>query len=510
MHKSLRDSLVFPRFVVDSNSLRNITRRQEEGCEGFIECGDECFNCSPGGVCCGVEGCCNPGEKCCNGGCAHADATCCSLSQGGKQCLNGAQCCGEDHCASEDEQCCKGGNVCLKVDTCCGSGCCAEGETCCGGTTCCSGEGCCGGGSQAVPSRTIATPSAGSGTTGTPTTMTIATPSSGSGSTGTPTTTKVPKTTITFKYYPNKMVKNSSGKRIPLSNKAILMNMCEGIKKYGGTSANEIQLTKSKANQASNRAIMCPPGFCADALQEYAKLYPDLDPADWQIASGMSCDEFPFASSLQGGNKSNGVSICVESWENSWQGGTMSRKMASIGDGDDFLVKIEGWDCDTQAPLPELVTRNVREPDFAHILAREDDSDSDSLTGDDLFTGFDDSDNALIMSLGDLSPGKYTYTVELSTGRISSAFVTDYVGIQYYNSTAPFNAGGGKFDISFTLDQDTYAVGLVAVQDPIQGNLTLNYTTAKTSSAVASLPVSFVGLHFITLWAFSSLVSIFL
>ncbi|KAJ7805719.1 hypothetical protein B0H14DRAFT_2320794, partial [Mycena olivaceomarginata] len=256
------------------------------------------------------------------------------------------------------------------------------------------------------------------------------------------------------------------------------------IKKYLGTSANEVQLTKSKANQASNRAIMCPPGFCADALKEYAKLYPDLDPADLQIASGMSCDEFPFASSLQGGNKANGVSICVESWENSWQGGTMSRKISRLVDGDDFLVKIEGWDCDKQAPVPKLTTRNAREPVYAHILAREDDSDSDSLTGDDLFTGLDDSDNALIMSLGDLSAGKYTYTIELSTGRISSAFVADYVGNQYYTSTVAFNAGGGKFDISFTLDQDTHGVGLVAVQDSGQGNLTLNYTTAKTSSAV--------------------------
>ncbi|KAF8140695.1 hypothetical protein K438DRAFT_1785462 [Mycena galopus ATCC 62051] len=504
VHESLRDALIFPRFLVDSDILRNITRREGEGVErrdaatleknALMVAATQRF---------AVQKAANSAltedvarwEQPAVAATAAATPERLAAKAGGGECLSGEQCCGEKNCFSDDEQCCTGGNVCLKDDTCCGSECCPQGDTCCGGTTCCSGEACCDG-SQAVPSRTIPTPSAGSGAT------------------GSPTTTKVPKTTITFKYYPKKMVKNSSGKRIPLSNKAILMNMCEGIKKYlMGTSANEVQLTKSKANQASNRAIMCPPGFCADALQEYAKLYPDLDPADLQIASGMSCDEFPFASSLQGGNKANGVSICVESWENSWQGGTMSRKISSLVDGDDFLVRIEGWDCDKQAPVPKSVTRNTQEPVYAHILVREDDSDSDSLTGDDLFTGFDDSDNALIMSLGDLSAGKYTYTLELSTGRISSAFVADYVGNQYYASTVPFNAGGGKFDISFTLDQGAYGVGLVAVQDPAQGNLTLNYTTAKTSSGVTSLPVLSIALPpgpFITLWGISSLVSLFL
>lgn len=63
------------------------------------------------------------------------------------------------------------------------------------------------------------------------------------------------------------------------------------------------------------------------------------------------------ASSVEGGNISKGVSFCVPSTENGWQGGTMSSyfKPSSknyIKVGEKFVVKIAGWDCTSQGPDP--------------------------------------------------------------------------------------------------------------------------------------------------------------
>ena len=86
------------------------------------------------------------------------------------------------------------------------------------------------------------------------------------------------------------------------------INDQSGIKKYLGQVSQEIQLTKSKAGQKANRDIMCPDGFCtytrhqsgrkklmktvgADGIKQYQKLFPEVDPADLIVASGMSCDE---------------------------------------------------------------------------------------------------------------------------------------------------------------------------------------------------------------------------
>jgi hypothetical protein len=65
------------------------------------------------------------------------------------------------------------------------------------------------------------------------------------------------------------------------------------------------------------------------------------------------------ASSSQGGDLSLGTRICVEGWQNSWQGGTMSRKLAALDELDDYLVKIVGWDCETQAPSTTAGKRGV-------------------------------------------------------------------------------------------------------------------------------------------------------
>ena len=72
------------------------------------------------------------------------------------------------------------------------------------------------------------------------------------------------------------------------------------------------------------------------------------------------------ASTSQGGSFTTGSRVCVEGWENSWQGGTMSRKISSPAEEEDFLVVIEGWDCDKQEPLKR---REVEERSISDDLS---------------------------------------------------------------------------------------------------------------------------------------------
>jgi hypothetical protein len=178
-------------------------------------------------------------------------------------------------------------------------------------------------------------------------------------------------------------VRTDTGKRIPLSNKAVLINMCEGIKAALGVAAQAIQLTKDIAGRDDRRDEMCPEGHCANALREFFEEYPELDPADFPEASIMECDEFPFANSEQGGDPTKGVRRCIPRWQNSWQGGKLSRKLSKLADGDDYLVMIEGWDCEMQAPTKRdlAVVENVN-------VKRADVLSSDDLTQGTLLSFF--------------------------------------------------------------------------------------------------------------------------
>lgn len=54
------------------------------------------------------------------------------------------------------------------------------------------------------------------------------------------------------------------------------------------------------------------------------------------------------AASVQGGK---GTSICIPGWQNSFQGGKLSRLKAKVGKGNDYVVVVTGWDCESGTPL---------------------------------------------------------------------------------------------------------------------------------------------------------------
>lgn len=79
-------------------------------------------------------------------------------------------------------------------------------------------------------------------------------------------------------------------------------------------------LTKDRAAESVNRRKVCLPSF--------------------PRPHGGQCDEFPFASTRQGGEGAQEQEVPAR--ENQCQGGTLSRRYvaAGIGDRDDFLVVI--------------------------------------------------------------------------------------------------------------------------------------------------------------------------
>jgi hypothetical protein len=141
------------------------------------------------------------------------------------------------------------------------------------------------------------------------------------------------------------------------------MNICDGIKVYnGGRGGNVAELTHGgECFQKRNRKVMCEDRGrrCKDALAEYiSSFYPSGVPTWAQeaitAATDLTCDEFPFASSLEGGNPARGVTRCVPADDNNWQGGVMSsffnpRNRKFIRPGEKYWVEVVGWNCDKQA-----------------------------------------------------------------------------------------------------------------------------------------------------------------
>lgn len=238
--------------------------------------------------------------------------------------------------------------------------------------------------------------------------------------------------TVPFVYDPKRRLQKSanpnSDQIFEISNRAVLMNMCEGMKKLnGGKATDQYQLTyagpgKDNCWRVRNRRIMCD-GVCANAVQEYVdQFYPDGIP-DWakaaiEAAGDLSCDEFPFANSLQGGDAVSGTARCIPADDNGFQGETLSGYFSrqDIVAGEDYVIKIVGWNCDTQEPMKRRRDDNRAAVDMSedlmpvlNRLAKRDAFDEPvERYGGDMYHGFDLRNpalNLMTMPLGNLAAG---------------------------------------------------------------------------------------------------------
>jgi hypothetical protein len=87
----------------------------------------------------------------------------------------------------------------------------------------------------------------------------------------------------------------------------------------------------------------------------------------------------------------------------------------------------------------------------------------------------------------------YTYNLNLVKGTIVSAFVVDYLGDTFYNSTSAISASSNPQSITFTLPSAAAGVGLIALTDDT--NITLNYVAQNATAAPTKKSEGSIGWH---------------
>ncbi|EEH05684.1 hypothetical protein HCBG_05948 [Histoplasma capsulatum G186AR] len=232
------------------------------------------------------------------------------------------------------------------------------------------------------------------------------------------------------------------------------------IKDYTGCVTEEMELKyePDKKTRADNRSKKCPDDFCTN--------------------------------SKEGGNPKRGTSICVPAWQQNIQGGYLSGigKRAS-GPDRSYILKIVGWDCATRRPKSGFSTncggRARREIET---------TSSRDVTGQDLWMDFEQpGENYLLLYIGDLPPGVYTYDLNLNAGSFSDVSIIDKLGEQYA-AIPGFNAKNGRQTISFNLQYGAPGLALMGVTRDTNISMAYNATGAtgadavpKKSSAVGAL-----------------------
>ncbi|KAJ3574892.1 hypothetical protein NP233_g1466 [Leucocoprinus birnbaumii] len=194
------------------------------------------------------------------------------------------------------------------------------------------------------------------------------------------------------------------------NNQALLRNMCNGMRGKNTDTLTYRGPDKAERDQTRKDAG-CVPGFCAK-----------------QIAAGLidpsfnSCDEYPPASSLEGGKPDDELfrtANCIPSRQNSHQGGKLSSLGKNLKRGDQFVISI---DCDKvlgsrkRELAHEVETREVHEVrNNAGIILNARDGESVSKSGnetvdhdvlpDDTSGSKSKQPSFLLAPFGDLDPG---------------------------------------------------------------------------------------------------------
>ena len=312
-------------------------------------CNDDEGRSCPKDYDCLKDGCCPKGMiKCGKNKCYDPKTSvCCQDAVQSKNwaCRSGFQCCVESEgCFNpKTQRCCADPNGPCDIDgACCAGKCCAAGYKCDKNQKC----------RKKSPPRKTKTKKC-----------------------KTPTPTRVaptPMVTVPFVYDKKRSIRPSadpnSDEVFEISNRAVLLNMCQGMKNLnGGKATQQFKVTYAGKDDKNcwhekNRKIMCPEGFCAKAVEEFVdQFFPGGIPS-WakgaiEQAGTMSCDEFPPANSLQGGDAVNGVAMCIPAEDNSWQGGTLGNYFKEklggqdIEPGEDYIIEIVGWDCGKKKPM---------------------------------------------------------------------------------------------------------------------------------------------------------------
>ncbi|KAL5316390.1 hypothetical protein ACEPPN_015435 [Leptodophora sp. 'Broadleaf-Isolate-01'] len=195
-----------------------------------------------------------------------------------------------------------------------------------------------------------------------------------------------------------------------------------------------------------------------------------------------SCDEYPFASTVEGGTGAH--KSCVVGFQNSLQGGKLGPFMSKLAYGQRFIVRIVGIQCaDVQeSDLQGCVNGGLK-------LKRQDSVGQSASGFTDLVRAVDNSSNtkAAIMPLLD-GGGQYNVNLLLQSGSVDSVSVYSNAGARLDDgliSLGSLSSTGSSFN--FDLDYEEYGVGVFAYTNQNSINVSYSVTvTPNTASATGS------------------------
>ncbi|OAX83415.1 hypothetical protein ACJ72_02214 [Emergomyces africanus] len=284
-------------------------------------------------------------------------------------------------------------------------------------------------------------------------------------------------------------------KRVCIDNREMMNSMCDGMKDYNGCISEEMQLNyePDKKARGDNRGKKCPPNFCksenvdcdpANPSMACNQYHQFIDFSASQLSKNhrfqLTCDEFPFANSKQGGDTGRGTSICVPAWQQNIQGGHLSGigKRAS-GPDRAYVLELVGWDCASRRPKSG-VSKNCR----GNAKREIETTNSRDVAGEDLWTDFEEpGENYLLLYIGDLPAGEYTYDLNLSSGSFSEVSIIDKLGEQYA-AIPGFNAQNGRQTISFSLTDGASGLALMGITRDTNISMAYNATGLTGADAV--------------------------
>lgn len=198
---------------------------------------------------------------------------------------------------------------------------------------------------------------------------------------------------------------------------------------------------------------------------------------------GTNCDEFPFASSVEGGS---GASImCVPSWQNDWQGTYYSSWLSEVlGNGKlvrggKFRVVLKNIDCS------KYVRRRMEKRAGDSGVLQQ--NGNVTLLSQSLFGNFS-KNNALFIDLteDENTPGTYSLNYDFSKGSILSGAIIDDDGEYLTNVTALSTGGSSTASVDLEEDDgDITFLGWTNDQD-VQVSYKLSVSPAPTSSSTSA------------------------
>ncbi|KAI0408492.1 hypothetical protein F4802DRAFT_618636 [Xylaria palmicola] len=213
-----------------------------------------------------------------------------------------------------------------------------------------------------------------------------------------------------------------------------------------------------------------------------------------QCPKGYSCDEFPFASSLEGG--SGAQILCIPKWQNDWQGtyyGSWLSEQTNSGKlvrGGKYRVKIKGLDC-SQYTKRDLTLRDTP----SQILSS---NGSVTILSESAFGDYSTNNNALFIDLteSDSTPGTYTLDYSLSNGTVLSGGIIDDSG-EYLVNLSSISSSTDRLTVNIEEDdgditflgwtKDTNVQVEYSVSSPSPSS-TASPTTGPTATESAGLP----------------------